>query len=197
MFKKYRILLSVCFVAFLTSCSTTPPKSPGVPGKKPSYTASSPSKPYTPVHDYYKNDRSMQCVPYAREASGIPIRGNAHTWWTQAQGKYECSKTKPKVGAVVVLSKTKRNKYGHVGVVSGIIDNRNIEVEHTNWGGSVATRRIVYKRMPAIDVSENNDWSKIRFWNYPSSSFGRIYPASGFIYPDKPVASKKSASMNE
>lgn len=139
---------------------------------------------FSPVHDYYHSNTHQQCVPYARDASGIPIRGNAHTWWYQAQDKYECSKDTPKIGSVLVLSKTKRNKYGHVGVVSGIIDQRTIEVEHTNWGGTLKQRKIVYKRMPAIDVSTNNDWSKIRFWNYPSGSFGRVYPASGFIYPN-------------
>ncbi len=123
----------------------------------------------------------MECVPYAREVSGIPIRGNAHTWWPQAAGKYTRS-SKPKPGAVYVLSKTSRLKYGHVSVVRNIINSRRIEVEHVNWGGDTKTRRIVYKAMPVIDVSPNNDWSQVRFWNYPSKSFGSTYKASGFIY---------------
>ncbi len=133
---------------------------------------------------YYKIKTPIQCVPHARKVSGIPIRGNAHTWWTQAAGKYQRS-NRPKVGAVMVLSKTQRLRYGHVAVVKRIIDSRNIEVEHANWGGDRATRAIVYKRMPVKDVSANNDWSRSRFWHYPSKTYGSVYPVSGFIYPNK------------
>lgn len=41
----------------------------------------------------------LQCVPYAREVSGIQIYGDAHTWWDQAEGKFKRGK-RPKVGAV-------------------------------------------------------------------------------------------------
>ena len=184
------IFVSICTVILLSACASSvpaPQKIPDVPPQKPNQKVATVDGKvdYDPVHNYHRINKHTQCVPYAREASGIPIRGNAHTWWSQAQGKYECSKDTPKVGAVLVLSKTQRNKYGHVAVVSGIVDARTIEVEHTNWGGTLKQRKIVYKQMPAIDVSANNDWSKIRFWNYPSSSFGRVYPASGFIYPNK------------
>ena len=33
-------------------------------------------------------DAYLQCVPYARDVSGIQIYGDAHTWWDQAQGRY-------------------------------------------------------------------------------------------------------------
>jgi len=181
--KNFIALTLVLFV--VTACSS--PKPAPLPTQKPNKKVATveKKKDFTPSKEFYMGSSHKQCVPYAREISGINIRGNAHTWWSQAQGKYECSKDTPKVGAVLVLSKTKRNRYGHVAVVSGIIDARTIEVDHTNWGGSIKQRKIRYKRMPAIDVSANNDWSKIRFWNYPSSSFGRVYPASGFIYPNK------------
>lgn len=137
--------------------------------------------PLGPKKPYYRISDSIQCVPYARKVSGIPIMGDAHTWWGQAQGRYETGHT-PRVGAVLVLSKTSRLKYGHVAVVKRIIDNRTIEVAHANWGGDRYTRSYVYKNMPVKDVSKNNDWSRLRFWHYPSESFGSVYPASGFIY---------------
>ena len=177
--------IAFLFVLLLGACTSRDPAPLLTQKSNKKATTVQKSKEFKPVHDYYPIKNHMQCVPYAREVSGIPIRGNAHTWWLQAQGKYECSKDTPRIGAVLVLSKTNRNKYGHLAVVSGIIDKRTIEVEHTNWGGTLKQRKIVYKRMPAIDVSANNDWSKIRFWNYPSSSFGRVYPASGFIYPTR------------
>lgn len=130
---------------------------------------------------YYRIQKNIQCVPYAREASSIPIRGDAHTWWYQAEGRYERSSV-PKVGAVMVLSKTTRLNFGHVAVVTKVIDSRNIEVEHANWGGTPHTRSFVYTSMPVKDVSPNNDWSKARFWHYPSSTYGSVYPVSGFIY---------------
>ena len=40
----------------------------------------------------------LQCVPYARQLTGIQIFGDAHTWWGQAAGKYERGRA-PKVGA--------------------------------------------------------------------------------------------------
>lgn len=133
---------------------------------------------------YHNLSKHTQCVPYARDASGIQIRGNAHTWWDQAKSKgYTCSTSVPQVGAVMVLSKTSRLRYGHLAVVKRVIDNRNIEVEHANWGSDKATRMIAYKRMPVVDSSKNNDWSSARFWNYPSKSYGRVYKVSGFIYP--------------
>lgn len=154
------LFLSTTLIVLLTGCSSIP-----MPGGAP----------------YYNLKKPIQCVPYAREASGIPIRGDAHTWWYQAKGRYERGNT-PKVGAVMVLSKTKRLKYGHLAVVTKVNDSRNIEVEHANWGSDWATRRVVYKSMPVKDVSVNNDWSRARFWHYPSKSYGSVYSVSGFIY---------------
>lgn len=156
------VTITCCFV--LLSCST-------IDSYVPSLGAS-----------YYTVAQPIQCVPYARKVSGIPIRGNAHTWWTQASGRYERSNT-PKVGSVMVLSKTSRLKYGHLAVVKRVINSRNIEVEHSNWGGDRATRSVVYKRMPVKDASANNDWSRARFFHYPSKTYGSVYPVSGFIYP--------------
>jgi hypothetical protein len=31
----------------------------------------------------------LQCVPYARQVSGIQLYGDAHTWWDQAAGRYD------------------------------------------------------------------------------------------------------------
>ena len=155
---KFRTIL-VGLLAFLTACSSV--QDAGQP--------------------YYRIKDMTQCVPYARDVSGIQIRGDAHTWWYQARDRYERG-AQPRVGAVMVLSKTQRLKYGHVAVVTKVIDSRNIEVEHANWGGDRHTRSVVYKSMPVKDVSPNNDWSRARFWHYPSSTYGSVYPVSGFIY---------------
>jgi surface antigen len=130
---------------------------------------------------YYPVKEPIQCVPYARDASGINIYGDAHTWWNQAQGQYSQGRT-PEPGAVMVLAQTRKMRHGHVAVVKEIIDSRHIAVEHSNWGYNRRTRSVVYTKMPVKDVSLDNDWSQVRFWDYPSKTYGRVYPVSGFIY---------------
>ncbi len=130
----------------------------------------------------YRVAKPISCVPYARDVSGLQIRGDAHTWWYQAAGKYPRSNM-PKVGAVFVLSKSSRLRYGHVSVVKRIINSRTIEVTHSNWGSDTASRSMIYERMRVEDVSPNNDWTRARFWNYHTNAYGSPYIASGFIYP--------------
>ena len=124
----------------------------------------------------------LQCVPYARMASGIPIRGNAWTWWRQAAGRFARGDD-PEVGSVLVLSKTRKLRYGHLAVVTRVKGPREIVVAHANWGWNRQTRRKIREAMPVIDISPNNDWSELRFFNEETASFGRMYPAYGFIYP--------------
>lgn len=130
----------------------------------------------------YRVAEPISCVPYARDVSGLQIRGDAHTWWHQAAGKYKRSQ-RPKVGAVFVLSKSSRLRYGHLSVVKRIINSRTIEVAHSNWGSDKTSRSVIYERMRVEDVSPKNDWTRARFWNYHTGAYGSPYIASGFIYP--------------
>ena len=123
-----------------------------------------------------------QCVPYARDYSGIQIYGDAWTWWSQANGRYARGNA-PRRGSVLTLKKTNKLTAGHVAVVAAIVDSRRILVDHANWGDSPSTRAKIHARQPVIDVSPKNDWSKVRFLN-TQGSFGAIYPAYGFIYGD-------------
>lgn len=116
------------------------------------------------------------CVPFARNLSGIQIRGNAHTWWAQADGLYPRSND-PKVGAVMVFSKSSRLSLGHVAVVSEVVDDRHILINHANW-----SRNKVSLRMGVIDISDAGDWSKVRVESNPGA-YGSPYPVSGFIHP--------------
>ena len=123
--------------------------------------------------------RRLQCVPYAREQSGIPIRGDAWTWWHKAKGKYRRT-SRPAVGSVIVFSKTKRNRYGHLAVVTQIVSEREILARHANW----LNKGQIHVDTPIRDVSRNNDWSAVRVWYTPGGVFGKHdYPVSGFILP--------------
>jgi surface antigen len=121
---------------------------------------------------------AVQCVPFARNVSGIGLRGDAWTWWAGAIGIYDRGQL-PKVGAVMVFKRFGSLRHGHVAVVRQIINSRHLYVDHANWGhGRVSTMVAV------ADVSLANDWSQVRVWNGVSQDFGiRIYPTYGFIYP--------------
>lgn len=136
--------------------------------------ASAPQKPY------------LQCVPYARRVSGIPIYGDAHTWWKQAEGRFERG-TRPKVGAVMSFRPHGSMKLGHVAAVSRIVDSRTVLLRHSNWSPINGRRGQIEDDVRAIDVSENNDWSKVRVWYAPIQDLGGTHwPLNGFIYNEKP-----------
>lgn len=128
----------------------------------------------------------LQCVPYARAVSGIQIYGDAHTWWKQAEGKYARGEV-PKVGAVMAFKPYGRMELGHVAAVSKIIDSRTVLLRHANWSPINGTRGQIEDDVRAIDVSENNDWSKVRVWFAPIEGLGgTAWPVQGFIYNKKP-----------
>jgi hypothetical protein len=137
----------------------------------------------TPYAKGFKSSEPIQCVPYARQVSGIELYGDAHTWWGQAaqDPRYQRSQT-PKTGSVVVLARTPQMTSGHVAVVRRVVGARHIDVAHSNWGNDRNTRRYVYERMRAEDASVNNDWSRIRFWNHHIGAFGQPYEVWGFIH---------------
>jgi surface antigen len=122
-----------------------------------------------------------QCVTYARQASGIQIHGNAKTWWGQAAGRYERGQT-PRVGAVMALPGSGRMRLGHVAMVSGIVNDREVRLTHANW----SRRGRVEKNVRAVDVSETGDWSRVKIWFASNGDLGTTsYPVSGFIYPGR------------
>jgi hypothetical protein len=118
----------------------------------------------------------LSCVPYARERTGAQLRGDAYSWWDSAAGLYPRSAL-PLTGAILVLQQTSRLRSGHVAVVAQVLGPRQILVDHANWVPDE-----IITNMPVVDVSPNNDWSQLRFWNAPAGSFGAVYPADGFIY---------------
>jgi surface antigen len=123
-----------------------------------------------------------QCVPFARQASGIAIYGDAWTWWSQAEGKYPRGHA-PRVGAVVVFAKTSRLPLGHVAVVSRVVEDRVLMLTHANWSIQNGERGHAEQDVTLFDVSPNNDWSSVRVWFRDSDGLGSsTYPLYGFIY---------------
>lgn len=130
----------------------------------------------------------LECVPYARQLSGIRIHGDAHTWWKQAKGRYARG-TEPRVGAVLAIEPYRNSPLGHVATVSRIIDARTILVSHANW--SVPGQ--IERNVTVLDVSPENDWSEVRVWYAPAHNLGTSHwPVAGFIYNQAPDEVKRT-----
>ena len=165
-------------VLALAACASTPaPISAGGGRGWERPTEVVPYRPDLPprVTDYAAR---LQCVPFARDLSGIQIFGNANTWWTQAEGRYPRSSS-PAPGSVLVMRGYNGPSRGHVAVVTEIVSERLIRVNHANWlnNGEISVD------VPVMDVSANNDWSELRVWHIPGNHWGgRVYQAQGFIH---------------
>lgn len=172
---RYKSLLWISIlwasVLLLSGCAGTPGKvfTEATPMKAAYYSAHTVSAP-------------VQCVPFAREVSGIQIRGDAHQWWDRAAPRYERGQS-PRPGAVLVLNRTAKMTSGHVAVVTEVLGPRQINVTHSNWGNDRTSRRMIYDSMRVEDISAHNDWTRVRFWNPEHNVFGFPYVARGFIYP--------------
>ena len=129
-----------------------------------------------PLHHLY-------CVEYARVRSGLEIFGDAKLWWTRARNIYS-EFTQPAAEAVIVFSGSRRITRGHVAVVTKILGPREIRVDQANW----QNHGEIDHNTPVLDVSPNNDWSKVRVWDIRSGQFGgHIYAISGFIARSLPI----------
>ena len=135
-----------------------------------------------------------QCVTFARMFSGIEIFGDAHTWWSQAQSRFQTGE-RPRTGAVLAFQSSGRMSRGHVAVVSEVLTDRVIRVTHANWGGS---RGKVEENVTVVDVSDKGDWSAVKVWYNPINDLGTtVYPTYGFIYkaPTQPSDGLLMASV--
>ena len=121
---------------------------------------------------------SLQCVPYARAATGIELYGDAADWWDQAEGRYQRGSA-PVPGGVLVFRRSGRLPYGHVSVVRAQVSAREIRVDQANW-----VHRRITRDESIIDVSEANDWSAVRVWWEPVGAVGAsTYDTYGFVGP--------------
>ncbi|MBI4967999.1 MAG: CHAP domain-containing protein [Rhodospirillales bacterium] len=126
---------------------------------------------------------AQQCVPFARQNSQIFLRGDAWMWWKAAEGRYARGH-RPEVGSILVFQKSGKMRRGHVAVVTQVIDERKILIEHSNWQPSGRGKGQVATSVAVIDLSPRNDWTQVRVWYGPVKDFGsKTYPTYGFIYP--------------
>ena len=164
------LALVFAFALALAACGGAPQNRTAAPSARSS------ALPVTPR--IVQSDRHLQCVPYARQVSQVALRGNADTWWDKAAGRYARGHY-PAVGAILVLKPRGRSR-GHIAVVTAVLSEREIVVEHANW----LNRGDIHLDTPVIDVSRDGDWSAVKVWYTPGGVYGvRTYPVQGFIYP--------------
>lgn len=163
MMRRLAAALALGLAASLAACS-------GV--ERPAVSITRPESP-----SIIRPPKPLQCVPFARERSGIDIFGDAVTWWAQAAGRYWRGQ-RPVEGGVLVLRGYADRQRGHVAVVSRILGPRDILVDHANW----LNRGEITLNVPVRDVSPNGDWSAVQVWHVPGGHWGgRTYQAEGFI----------------
>jgi hypothetical protein len=149
----------------------------GTPPRLPAAAVAAPSVE-TPLHRLF-------CVEYARMRSGLAVFGDAKHWWSRAKNVY-ARLSHPVEEAVMVFSGSKRLKRGHVAVVAGIVGPRQIVVDQANW----ENHGEIDHDTPVLDVSPDNDWSRVRVWDMRSRTFGsHVYAISGFIAKSLATAS--------
>ena len=136
-------------------------------------------------------DATLQCVPYARQVSGIALYGDAWTWWDQAENRYARG-TRPKVGAVMSFAPHGAMRLGHVAAVARVIDRRTVLLRHANWSPIDGRRGQIEDNVRAVDVSPANDWSEVRVWYAPLGDLGTTHwPVNGFIYNERARSAEK------
>ena len=140
--------------------------------------------PVAPTTAQDLDAQRWQCAPFARVISGIQLFGNASAWWSQAAGRYERGQT-PQPGAALVFRPSRSMQVGHVAVVNEVVSDRVIRVTHANWSPINGRRGRIEREVEMVDVSANNDWSRVRVWYAPIQSVGTGSHATfGFVYAD-------------
>ena len=137
----------------------------------------------------------LNCVQFVKQSSPISLSGDAFAWWDHASGVYSRGSA-PQEGAVMVFAKTHAMPHGHVAIVREQIDSRTLMIDHANWSRFAGHRGQVEREVRVIDVSKDNDWSKVRVWYHSLSDVGQtVYPLRGFVYSQAPAPSKPPAPL--
>lgn len=192
-----RFAAAAAFALLMAGCATAPAPQTTASNDDEYYSSPPPGQPVphwqrSIIATVETPDKPLQCVPFAREASGINLHGDAGSWWDQAAGKYNRSNS-PSLGAVLVLTGYAGPHRGHVAVVTAVESARQIRIDHANW---LDDGRI-YRNDPVVDVSTDNDWSEVRVWNPKSNTLGiRTYLVRGFIEPTPENSDARVASRD-
>jgi surface antigen len=74
-----------------------------------------------------------ECVPYVRYETGVPIYGDAYTWYQQAiDANYATNNSVPRIGSIIVFDIQGNMTAGHVGIVTSI-NGTSLGIRSQNW----------------------------------------------------------------
>jgi len=124
--------------------------------------------------------RRIQCVQYVVANSAFRVRGNARDWWRNSAAIHARDNV-PDPGSVLSFRSVKSMPLGHVALVTRVVSDREILIDHANW-----TRGAISRNHSVIDVSPRNDWTAVRVAVKPgagATTYGKVYPTDGFIHP--------------
>lgn len=120
---------------------------------------------------------SVQCAPYAREHSAVNLRGAAASWWGEAQGQY--NRTSSPCGGCAGVS-----IYRQAAIGPCFCGQTGAKFPPCAGGSRKLGAGEVTHRAPVVDVSPNNNWTRVRVWWSPIHAMGKtVYPVYGFIEP--------------
>ena len=160
-----RLAAVTAFCLLTAACASAPDYSGSTSGWSSAETSSAP----------------LQCVPFARDHSQVKIYGDAADWWNKAAGLYARGEV-PQLGSILVLTGYAGPHRSHVAVVTAMVSDREIRIDHANWLNDGA----VFTDDPVVDVSPDNDWSQVRVYNERIGAWGaRTYLVQGFIGPSR------------
>ena len=171
---QFRLAAVTAFCLLTAACASAPEYSGNTPGWSGAESSGGP----------------LQCVPFARDHSQVKIYGDAADWWDKAAGLYARGEV-PQLGSILVLTGYAGPHRSHVAVVTAMVSDREIRVDHANWLNDGA----VFTNDPVVDVSPDNDWSQVKVYNERIGAWGtRIYLVQGFIGPsrDNPLVADNS-----
>lgn len=85
---------------------------------------------------------ALECVDYCINNGWQDFRGlvYAKNWYGAAEGKGYKTGSTPVVGAVLVWKSWDNNQAGHVAIVSSIVSDSEITVNHANWAPTAPYR---------------------------------------------------------
>jgi len=172
----FRLATAVAFCLLTAACASTPDDyfSDNLGGGHGHHARNNTVQAETPP-------TPLQCVVYARARTGINIHGDAAVWWEKAAGKYARG-SQPLLGSILVLTGYAGPHRSHLAVVTSMISDREIRIDHANWFDDGT----ILKNDPVIDVSPDNDWSEVRVFNPRTDAMGgRTYLVQGFIGPGR------------
>ena len=90
----------------------------------------------------------LQCVTYARQIGEVQLSGNGRDWWGNAEGVYARGAA-PRPGAVLAFRGTSAMPYGHVAVVSKVVDDRHILINQDRKSTRLNSSHVSESRMPS------------------------------------------------